>query len=40
MEIVGTGIPVIRGEFAPSSCERIDARTFDGGHVILRYIRS
>jgi dihydrofolate reductase len=38
--MLGAGIPMIRGEFAPSSWERIDMRTFDSGHVILRYIRS
>lgn len=38
--MLGTGIPMMRGEFAPSSWERVDMRTFDSGHVILRYLRA
>ncbi|MPZ80164.1 MAG: dihydrofolate reductase [Actinophytocola sp.] len=38
--MLGTGIPMINGEFGTLSLERSDITTFDSRHVILRYIRA
>ncbi|MGH3879648.1 MAG: dihydrofolate reductase family protein [Actinophytocola sp.] len=38
--MLGTGIPMISGEFGLRSLRRTDVTTFDSGHVILRYVRA
>ncbi|HEY0450963.1 dihydrofolate reductase family protein [Actinophytocola sp.] len=39
--IIGTGVPMMSGEFDVAALERTgDVTTFDSGHVILRYIRA
>jgi len=38
--MLGTGIPMISGEFGLRSLARTDVTTFDSGHVILRYVRA
>ena len=38
--MLGTGIPMLSGEFAPLSLRRTGITTFDSGHVILSYTRA
>lgn len=37
--MLGTGVPMIDGEFAPTSWRRTGLTEFDSGHVILSYAR-
>jgi hypothetical protein len=38
--MLGTGVPMFAGEFAPLSLRRTGIATFDSGRVILRYTRA